>query len=300
MGEARQMKIDKIRYKVLRGLLKGTAHLPLGAMYPLSDFARFIMHRIVKYRVQVVRKNLRSAFPEKSEKELRKIENEFYRHLCDVFVESAKLAHISDKEISRRVKIEGVDAVNEVFDRGNSVVLLLGHFGNWEWVTSAARTFRKGVVSCEIYHPLRDQAFDRLMLDLRTRFGTENIPMKKTVRRLLEIHKEGKNFVCGFISDQRPFTPELKHWTDFLGIDTAYVNGGEVIGTKLGAEFFYVEMQPVKRGYYKLIFKKIEPLQDGGENPVTRSYLHHLEESIRRNPSYWLWSHNRWKRKRTH
>ncbi len=136
------------------------------------------------------------------------------------------------------------------------------------------------------------------MLELRCRFGTENILLNNTVRRLIEINREGRAFICGFISDQRPFTPELKHWTDFLGMDTAYVNGGEVIGTKLGAEFFYVEMCPEKRGHYVLTFSRLEPLDDGEENPYTRAYLHRLEDSIRRNPPYWLWSHNRWKRKR--
>ena len=136
------------------------------------------------------------------------------------------------------------------------------------------------------------------MLDLRSRFGTENIPMAKTVRRLMEIRRDGENFVCGFIADQRPFTPTLKHWTDFLGIDTAYVNGGEVIGTKMDADFVYAEMMPVKRGHYVLTFSPIEPLGDGEENPYTRAYLARLEESIRRSPSSWLWSHNRWKRRR--
>lgn len=292
------MKKTELKYRLYKCLLGAVAWLPLGLLYLISDLACFILHKIVKYRVGVVRKNLKMAFPEKSDKELQEIENEFYRHLFDIFVEAAKLAHVSDKEIGRRVKIEGIELVNEALRQGKSVVLLLGHYGNWEWVTASAPLMDKRAVSCEIYHPLRNKAFDRLMLKLRSRFGTENIPMSTSVRRLLGIHRDGGQFVCGFIADQRPFTPELKYWTDFLGIDTAYVNGGEVIGTKVGAEFLYVEMMPLKRGYYKLVFNELSPVDDGGENPYTRAYLHKLEESIRRNPPYWLWSHNRWKRKR--
>lgn len=287
-----------MKYRFFRGLLKTFARLPLGVLYILSDFVAFILYKVVKYRVGVVRKNLAMAFPEKTEKERRAIEKRFYRHLCDIFIETVKLAHISDRQIERRVRIEGVDNINGALDRGKSVVLMLGHFGNWEWVTAAARKFRPGAVSCEIYHPLRNKVFDKIMLDLRSRFGTENIPMAKTVRRLMKIHRDGKNFVCGFIADQRPFTPTLKHWTDFLGIDTAYVNGGEVIGTKMDTEFVYAEMMPEKRGHYVLTFSPLKPLDDGGENPYTRAYLARLEESIRRSPSSWLWSHNRWKRRR--
>lgn len=249
----------------------------------------------MKYRIKVVHDNLALCFPEKSEEEIREISKKFYRHLCDIFVETAKLAHISDDEIERRVRIEGIDEMNKTLGSGKSIVLLLGHFGNWEWVTCAARKFVPGGVMCEIYHPLTDKAVDRLMLDLRSRFGTENIPMKHTLRRLLEIQRDGKNFACGFISDQRPFTDDLRHWTYFFDIDTPYVNGGEAIGSRLGAEFFYAEMCPdKKRGCYTLIFSRLDPIDDGEENPYTRAYWHKLEESIRRNPPYWLWSHNRW------
>lgn len=291
-------KSDSIRYHLIRGLVRSFACLPLGALYCVSDAASFLLHRVIKYRVEVVRKNLRAVFPEKENHELRVIERSFYRHLCDIFIETAKLAHISDTEMDRRVEYVDVCLVNEALASGKSVVLMLGHYGNWEWVTSAARHFTPGVKSCEIYHALRDKAMDKLMLELRSRFGTENIPMSRAVRRLLQTHREGKQFVCGFISDQRPFTPELKHWTDFLGLDTAYVNGGEVIGRKLDAAFIYVEMLPVSRGHYRMTFRRLKPLEDGEENPCTRAFLRELEGSIRRNPAYWLWSHNRWKRRR--
>lgn len=288
-----------MKYFFLRGLLKGFAHLPLKTLYLLSDIAAFILYKVVKYRIGVVRTNLALAFPDKSDEERIKIEKRFYRHLCDIFIETAKLAHISDEEIEKRLRIEGVECVNDALAEGRSVVIMLGHFGNWEWVTSAARKFRPDAISCDIYHPLRDKVFDRVILDLRSRFGTENIPMAHTVRRLLEIHREGKKFVCGFIADQRPFTPALKNWTNFLGIDTAYVNGGEVIGVKIGAEFVYGEMMTKKRGHYVLTLSKLIPIEDGKENPYSRAYLARLEESIRRSPSSWLWSHNRWKRKRS-
>lgn len=287
-----------MKYSLLTGFIKAAARLPLWVLYGLSDLAAFILHKVVKYRVNIVRGNIAQAFPEMSEKERREIENRFYRNLCDIFIETVKLAHISDKEITERVRVKNIDAVNNALRSGKSVVVMLGHFGNWEWITRSALDFLPEAIACEIYHPLRDKNFDRFMLELRSRFGTENIPMAKTYRRLLEINRNGKNFVCGFIADQRPFTPVLKHWTDFLGIDTAYVDGGEIIGTKLGAEFVYGEMMRVKRGYYELTFSELKPLKDNQENPLTRAYLKKLEDSIRRYPAGWLWSHNRWKRKR--
>lgn len=292
------MDNTEIKYRFFNSLIKGVAHLPLRALYIFSDIAYFVMYKVMRYRLKVVRKNLELTFPEKSEAERLKIEKEFYRHLPDIFIEAAKLAHISDEEISRRVKVEGIELINNAVRNGKSVIMMLGHYGNWEWVTSSALQMDKKAIKCEIYRRLGDKAFDHIMLNLRSRFGTENIPMAKSVRRLLRINKDGDVFVCGFIADQRPFTKELKHWTTFLGVDTAYVNGGEAIGTKIGAKFVYAEMLPLRRGYYQLTFKELTPMDDNEENPYTRAFLKELETTIRNNPPYWLWSHNRWKRKR--
>lgn len=289
---------NDFKYRIINGLIEIIACLPLSVLYLIGDVVCFFLHRVFRYRLRIVRKNLADVFKNEPVEELRHVENAFYRHLVEVFVETLKLAHISDKEMMRRVSVEGIELVNDAVARGQSVVLMLGHYGNWEWVTASAMHMDRKAVICEIYHPLRNKAFDRVMLRLRSRFGTENIPMSKSVRRLLSIHREGGVFVCGFIADQRPFSRDLKHWTDFCGIDTAYVNGGEVIGCKISAEFLYAEMLPLRRGYYKLSFSRLEPLDDNKENPYSRAFLQRLEASVISNPPYWLWSHNRWKRKR--
>lgn len=286
--------IVEFKYHLINGFAKLAARLPLSLLYLIGDVACFILYRICRYRLRVVRKNLSMVFKDKSVRELRKIERGFYHRLSDTFVEALKLAHVSDKEMEKRVRVEGIELVNEAVGQGKSVVVMLGHFGNWEWVTASAMHMDRNAVICEIYHPLRDKAFDRLMLELRSRFDTVNIEMDKSVRRLLTICRDGGSFVCGFIADQRPFSHELKHWTDFCGMDTAYVNGGEVIGRKVGAEFMYAEMMPVKRGYYTLRYSRLEPVMDGEENPYTRAFLKKLEASIMNNPPCWLWSHKRW------
>lgn len=285
-------------YRLTLGALRLVARLPLRVLYALSDVAFFLLFYVVRYRRKMVRKNLRLALPEASEKELAGYERGFYRHLCDVFIEAVKLLHFSDEEADRRIKVEGAEAVDETLAGGQSVVLLLGHYGNWEWVPAVMRHIKEPVVSCQIYHPLSSKIMDSVMLTIRSRFGSESIPMARTVRRLLEIERGGEHFICGFIADQRPFTRALHHWTTFMGQDTPYVTGGESIGEHVGAAFFYLEVEKPSRGHYRLTFKRIEPLTDSGEFPVTRRYLQMLEATIRRDPRFWLWSHNRWKRKR--
>lgn len=281
-------------------LLRQVARLPLGVLYRVSDVVCFVLYRVAGYRRAVVRDNLHRAFPDASERQIREWERGFYTHLCDVFVEAFKLLDISDEEVERRIEIRGAALVDESVAAGRSVVLMLGHYGNWEWVPSIMRKFTSGVHGCQIYHPLRNAFADRFMLALRSRFGSESIPMAHAVRRLLGVERSGQRFVCGFIADQRPLGRALRHWTDFMGIDSPYVVGGESIGDHVGASFLYVDVEKLSRGHYRLTFMPIHPPEgDTGEYPVTREYLRMLETTIRRNPRYWLWSHRRWSRKRT-
>lgn len=282
-------------YHLLYGILKPIAHLPLRMLYPVSSFASWVLKDVVGYRKKVVVDNLKRSFPNASNTEIKCWTDQFYRHLCDTFIESVKLLGISDKEVDRRVKVYNAEIVDQAIESGHSVVLFLGHYGNWEWVPAITRHFKNKAAMVQIYHPLRNKAFDRLMLKIRSRFGSESIPMANTYRRLVELQRGGNGFVAGFISDQRPAGHHTDNWTEFLGLETDYISGGEVIGDRLKCRYIYLDVEPTDRGNYRLTFKDVKPIQDGKEFPNTRGYLYQLEKTIKRNPPYWLWSHKRFK-----
>lgn len=292
------MTKQTLQYRFIIGALWLMALLPLRILYVFSDFICFVIHRVVKYRVKVVRKNLKKAFPHKSEHELQEIENEFYHHLCDTIVETVKLLHISDKEIKKRVTLNNVELIGETAERGEPFILFLGHYGNWEWVQSLTIMTDRPEVMGALYKPLGSKVMDRVMLRIRSRFKLRCISNQNAYKRLLEIREENPLFGVGFIADQRPLGGAVKHWTTLLGQPTAYVTGGETIGKKLGVRFLYVECEKLKRGYYRLNFEEVNPdPSDKDEFPYTRQFLKLLEGSIRKAPAYWLWSHNRWRAK---
>lgn len=292
------MTIDS-KYKILKSFFTCFALLPLGGLYLFSDMAYFIVYYVIGYRRKTVRHNLELVFGTSDRKRLGRIEKKFYRHLCDCMVETVKLLHISDKEIDRRVDVTNGELIDGIVRSGRSVVLFLGHYGNWEWVQAIIHHFHEPLVGGQIYRPLRNKVMDRLMLKVRSRFGLECIPQKNAVRRLIGIEREGKKFVIGFISDQRPLGSALHYWTDFLGQDTPYSIGGETIGNHVGAEFVYIDVEKTSRGHYRLTFVPVTPdPSDDGQNPYTREFMKMLEKTIYREPAYWLWSHKRWKRHR--
>lgn len=288
------MKKDDLQYTLLYALFKAVACLPLRLLYLLSDFAYFLVYHVIGYRRKLVQSNLQRAFPQATATELHHIEKRFYRHFCDTFIEAIKLLHISDAEVDKRIQVRNADIVNQSIANHRPVVLFIGHYGNWEWVTAITRQFsRKDIVS-QIYHPLSNKAFDRLMLKIRSRFGNESIPMAKAPRRLIEICRSGNQFICGFISDQRPRRP-WHNWDSLLGIPTPYINGGETIAKHVNATMIYVDIEKLSRGHYRITFLPMEPIEDNQPNPYTRRYLRMLETTIKRDPALWLWTHNRFK-----
>ena len=255
----------------------------------------FIIYHTVRYRRKTVRTNLCNSFPEKSDKERKKIERKFYRHFCDCIVETIKLLHLTDKEADRRIKVTNVSLIEQLAKDGAPIILFLGHYGNWEWTPAVTYHYKRPALNGQIYRPLHSCVMEQVMLTIRSRFHTLSIPQKSAFRTLLRMRQENRQFLIGFVADQRPNSGNLYHWTTFLSQDTAYSTGGEEIGKRTGAHFVYLETEKIKRGYYQMTFHLIPPLCDGKEYPYTRQFMNMLESSIRRAPEYWLWSHKRWR-----
>mgnify|MGYP000289145977 FL=1 len=277
------------------------ALLPLKILYILSDILFFPMFYIVRYRRKLVYQNMKDSFPEKSKKEIRRMEKAFYHHFCDYIVETIKLLHISDKETRKRVKFHNTEALQEIVDNGGSCLMLLGHYGNWEFVPSVTLWMRKGsVIFAQIYRPLKNKWFDRFFLKLRGRYHSECIAKQDTLRSILRYKSSGRPSITGFMADQTPSPANIHHWVNFLNHDTPVFTGVEKIAHKVGFSVFYFDVEKIKRGYYSVTIREISKNpKETEEFEITNKYMEMMETTILRAPEYWLWTHNRWKHKRS-
>ena len=284
-------------YYLVYGVLWLFSLLPMWVHYVIADGIYLIVYRLVGYRKKLVRKNLADSFPEKTKEELQAIEKGFYHWFCDYLVETIKMMTISEKNLKRRMVFKGVEGADEVLESGQSIALYLGHYCNWEWVTSMPLWVTPKAHCGQIYHVLENAAFDKLFLKLRERWGAESIPMAETLRRVATYRKLGQPIMIGYISDQVPFWNNIHHWLDFLNHDTPVLTGTERLARGAGHAIFYLDMHRVRRGYYEATLKLItrDPKQTK-DYELTDAYFHLLEESIRRDPACYLWTHNRWKR----
>jgi len=273
--------------------------LPLRVHYVFSDIIYLFVYHVAHYRIAVVRKNLTDSFPEKSEQELRQIERRFYRWFCDYIVETVKMFSMSEKQIRKRMKFEGIEQFEEDFAKGRSITVYLGHYCNWEWVSSLGLHISERGTAAQLYHPLESPLMDRLFLYSRGRFKAVSIEMKEAFKILADWQKQGRHSVTGYISDQVPGFSSMHYWPQFLNHDTPAYTGAERIARILDTPVYYFDIRRPRRGYY--VAKAVKMTDQPKAEPkfaLTEQYYRLLENSIKRDPEFWLWSHNRWKRTR--
>ncbi|MCE5226190.1 MAG: lysophospholipid acyltransferase family protein [Porphyromonadaceae bacterium] len=291
--------LNNFLYTLLFTWVKLHALLPMRVLYVLSDIFYFFVYKLIGYRLKVVRRNMKNSFPEKSEAELRKLEHEFYHHFCDYIVETLKLAHVSLDELQRRAYLSNPELVDELMEKGHTCfILLMGHYGNWEWFCGSTSRFKKAHIY-QIYRPLKNQAFDRLFIRLRNKFGARGIKKNDTIRDIIKLKQEKTPSVVVFLADQTPSKANLHYWTSFLNQESSILTGPERIARKLNLPVLYMDTKKLRRGYYQVDMKLLT--ETPGETPefwITEQYARIMEKSILNNPAYWLWTHKRWKHKR--
>lgn len=271
--------------------------LPFRVLYVISDVVYLVLYYFPSYRRKIVSDNLRKSFPEKSCQELKAIEKKFYRHLADLMVETLKLTHLSRKSLLKRFTISNSQIIERLEREKRDVIAVLGHYNNWEWLTIFPLYTKFKSVS--IYKPLQNKYFNRFLNNLRSKYGMALTPMSVIIREIINDRKNGVNTISAFISDQSPVKDEIKYWTSFLNQDTPVYIGTEKVAAKYDMAVVFFNIQKVKRGHYnldvELLFEHTAGLP---EHQITETHVRRLEQIIRQNPEYWIWSHRRWKHKR--
>lgn len=270
------------------------SHLPLPVMYLFTDLFYLLFITILPYRKKVIEKNLRNSFPNKSDKEIRRLRNKFYRHLTDLLAEGIKNLTISETAIKKRFKVTNPEIMEEFFSAKRNVIVVSGHYNNWEWmVSSMPLQFPHEAVG--IGMPLSSGFWDKKLNARRSRFGMR-VVHAKNYKQELEVLKDKTNAVL-VLTDQSPGDSLKSYWTTFLNQETAVLFGTELIANELDYAVVYYTNKKVKRGHYELTLQVLtnDPRRlQWGE--LTEKHTQILEKDILDQPEFWLWSHKRWKR----
>ena len=271
--------------------------LPLKILYIFSDILFLFLYYFPSYRRKVVDENLRNSFPEKSAYEIALIARKFYRHLADLFIETLKLTHLSNKELKKRFTVSNPELFETLYNSGRDLVVVHSHYNNWEWLGVCLPLYTK--YKCVgVYKPLQNKLFNRFINNYRLRNNAELAPMQLIVRKIIENQRKNIGMYV-FVADQTPAKALIEYYTDFLNQETPVFLGIEKISAKYDMPIVFFNVQKVRRGYYNLTVELLfDRTKDLPKYRVTETHVKRLEEVIRKNPEYWIWTHRRWKYKK--
>jgi KDO2-lipid IV(A) lauroyltransferase len=270
------------------------SRLPFSILYFLSDLLYPLIYNVVGYRKKVVRDNLALVFPDLSEDERLIIEKKFFRHMCDIFLEMMKTMGISNKEAAKRYVFTNIELYHQLEKEGRNTMIMLPHYASWEWVFSLnAQISAKGY---GIYLKIQNKYFDKLVRDIRSKFGTTLIVTNESRKIVKDAKASGELFSLGIISDQSPMVSRARHWAKFMDIMVPVHIGGEELAKEHNLVPLYLKVVKLKRGYYQATFKKLcNNPNDLPNYKITEMFLGETEKSIREAPEYYFWTHKRWK-----
>lgn len=278
--------------------LKPLSLLPLWVLYRLSDLMAPLVYHVVRYRRKVTRANLLRSFPDQSLKEIKRIERQYYRHLCDLVVEAIHGLSASPFDVMKRYRIENPEVLHRYYEQGRSVVLMSAHYNNWEYMVLGIN-FLLRHHGIGVGKPLNNRGIGQYIDRARIRYGDEVVD-QYTVRDTMSYYYL-HNVPCAYmmLSDQSPSNPHRCYWATFLNQDTGFLYGAEHFARKYDMPVFFYEVRKAKRGRYHVVFTEMcpEPNQTP-EGSITLAYIQRLEQLIQAQPQYWLWTHRRWKHKR--
>ena len=287
-----------LAFVVIYPILWVTSMLPFRLLYGVSDGLYFILYRLVGYRKKTVSENLKLVFPDKSEAERKRIEKKFYHHLCDMILEAIKSMNIHKEDMKKRFKFTNIEIIKDFEKRNKSISLMCAHYGSWEWIfILQAYTSHK---TFAIYKRLNNKYFDRMIRKIRARYDSYLITTKETASVLTENKKKGLLTINGFAADQSPKKNKAYHWSKFMGIDVPVHTGAEMLSKKLDLSVVFFSVKRVKRGFYETTFKTLTEAPNNFEDyKITDQFISLVENQIYEAPEYYLWTHKRWKHRKT-
>jgi len=268
--------------------------LPMRFLYFISDGIYLLVYYLIGYRKEVVMGNLEIAFPEKSNAERVTIAKAFYHNLLDSFVETIKLVSSSRRFLEKRITANW-ELLDPLYNTGKSCQLHLGHTFNWEWGhhVLASHTKYQLVV---VYMPLSNPAFEKLMYNLRVRYGNKFISAGNMSKSMETI--KDTQYLLGLVADQSPGNLDNAYWMNFFGRPTGFVSGPEKGARARNLPVLFTTIVKPKRGHYQGVLElACEDPSALKEGELTLKYARYMEKVIRLNPEMWVWSHRRWKHK---
>lgn len=268
--------------------------MPLKILYIFSDIIFFLNYYFVGYRKKIITQNLKNSFPEKSDEEIAAIRKKFYLNFSDYLAETVKSFTMSKTETRVRMQHINQHLFHEAKAEGKNIILLAGHVFNWEWMNALATIIPQK--NCHpVYRKVNSEFWETQMKKVRSKFGNDALEANEVILNIFRGKNDGDSIYL-FVADQTPHVAHVNYGLEFLNQRTPAFIGYDKLATRMDLIFIYTEMKKVKRGHYQINYHKIEPKGEKFvNNEVVKKFHQLLENTIKKRPDNYLWSHRKWK-----
>tara|TARA_B100000795_G_scaffold184614_1_gene140122 strand:- start:17333 stop:18208 length:876 start_codon:yes stop_codon:yes gene_type:complete len=285
-----------IIYALVYPLIWFLSKLPFRLLYIFSDGVYLILYHIIGYRKEVVRFNLKTAFPQMDAATLKTTEKRFYHHFCDLFIEVIKSISMTEESFRKRYVFTNFEVLQAYVDKGQPIILTLGHYASYEWIFTLAIILKEHP-GYAIYKKIKNPYFDKMIRDIRSKWHSNLVPNKEAREKIKEVLATHEGFALfGFIMDQSPSNPTRKHFAKFFNVETPFFTGVEKLSKQYDLPVLFLATTRVKRGYYASTFSVLaDTPKDYPDFSITDAFAKKLADQITVDPAYYFWTHKRFK-----
>lgn len=271
--------------------------MPLSILYCLSWPLYILLFYIIRFKRDIAKNNIYNSFPNLSTTEKNTLLKNHYKNYSEIVFEIIKSINIQPEKLLDHVTFENTEEIEKLLQQDQTVLLTLAHQSNLEWAILAVNQ-KLNFPLDNIYKPLHMQWADELIQESSDRFNITLMPAKTCVTELIKRAKQTR--IVAITPDQAPRRRDEAYWTTFLNQETPFYLGLEKIATLFKYPVFFMKFERISRSQYKASFQLLcSPPYEKDSNEVLEGYVNAVEQQILLHPQDWLWTHKRWKKKKS-
>lgn len=254
-----------------------------------------IFYYIIPIRKSVTLRNLHKAFPEYTDEKIHKIAFDNYKSFAITLIEILFIPFMTRKQIENAVQCENAELVKKFYERSNGLIVLSGHFGNWEYIALSISS-QINVPFHVVVKSQRNPFVDSYLNRGRTNSINQVVPLGASIRKIYAELKAKK--IVAMVADQRGPSDGMR--VNFFGQSTSIYPGPAQLALKTKSPILYglAVRQPdfsYKAEISEIILENLSGEEENQVHEITQKHMTFLETMIRKHPEQWFWMHNIWK-----
>ena len=290
--------MHKFEYYIAYGLFRLFQSISLKTGKKIALVLYFLVAFVFRYRRKVILDNLHKVYGSDLPAEEKELLRSIYKNFVFLWMEFLQSDKMLSGDFSSHFSFHNLEIFDKAFEEKKGLILLSGHFGNFEWLAQALS--KKGYKLWAIAKKQSNPYVNDLVEKVRTRSGIRIIYTKNAIKH--SIRALGNNEVAAIVMDQD--ARDRGVFVDFMGLPSSTAVGPAVLHLRTGAPIILTVGIRKDYGQFDVYFEeavasaeKTEKITNEDIVRITQNHVAAFERWVRKYPEQWFWMHRRWKTK---